>query len=130
MIYLDSSALVKLVLREDESLALSRWLNECGDAPNFTSDLALVEVPRAVMRFAPTALLRVRDVLDAVNMIQLKTPVLNSAASLQPPALRSLDAVHLASALQLGPDLTGFVAYDRRLHDAARDAGLPAVRPA
>lgn len=130
MIYLDSSALVKLVLSEDESPALSRWLDDHGDAPNVTSDLALVEVPRAVMRFAPTALLHVRDVLDAVNMIQLKPELLNTAATLQPPALRSLDAVHLASALRLRHDLTGFVAYDERLYDAALDVGLPAVRPA
>lgn len=81
------------------------------------------------MRFAPTALLHVRSVLDAVNVIQLKPSVLDVAASLQPPSVRSLDALHLASALQLRPDLTGFVAYDQRLYDAARDAGLPAARP-
>lgn len=129
MIYLDSSALVKLVFAEDESAALTHWLDTRNDGANFTSDIALVEVPRAVMRFAPTALLQVRDVLDTVNVIQLKESVLHRAASLQPPALRSLDAVHLASALQIRADLTAFVAYDQRLHDAALDAGLPAVRP-
>ena len=130
MIYLDASALVKLVLAEDESSALTHWLDARNDVPNFTSDIALVEVPRAVMRFAPTALLHVRDVLDTVNVIQLKEKVIHHAASLQPPSLRTLDAMHLASALQIHADLTAFVAYDQRLHDAALDAGLPAVQPA
>ncbi|MGH3342270.1 MAG: type II toxin-antitoxin system VapC family toxin [Carbonactinosporaceae bacterium] len=129
MIYVDSSALVKLVLSERESAALEHWIDERADVPHVSSELVQVEVPRAVMRAAPVALLHAREVLDRVGGVSLSPRILETAATLQPPALRSLDAVHLASALLLRRDLTAFVAYDDRLLAAAKALGLPVEQP-
>lgn len=129
MIYLDSSALVKLVVREDETAALTTWLATEGDAPKVSSDLVLVEVPRAVMRSVPTALLSAHHLVARLQKVALTPELLTAAAALQPPLLRSLDAMHLASALAIRTDLTALVAYDDRLYDAALDAGLPVARP-
>ncbi|MGH3328868.1 MAG: type II toxin-antitoxin system VapC family toxin [Streptomycetales bacterium] len=130
MIYFDSSALVKLVLSDRESAALEHWIDERADVPQVSSDLVQVEVPRAVMRAAPVALLQARDVLDRVGGVSLSPRILETAATLQPPTLRSLDAVHLASALRLRGDLTAFVAYDDRLLAAAKALGMPTEQPA
>jgi predicted nucleic acid-binding protein len=130
VIYLDSSALVKLVVREDETAALTAWLATERDAPRLSSDLVLVEVPRAVMRSVPTALLSAHHLVARLRKVALTPELLTAAAALQPPLLRSLDAVHLASALAVRAQLTAVVAYDERLYDAARAAGLPVARPA
>lgn len=129
MIYLDSSALVKLAVTEPESDALRAWLAERGDTPRITSDLVRVEVTRAVMRSQPQALLQAQQVVSRINKILIGPELLTTAASLQPPTLRSLDAVHLASALLLRNRLTAFVGYDSRLTAAARAAGLPFTTP-
>lgn len=81
------------------------------------------------MRAQPTALLQAHQVVARVRKVTLSPGVLTTAASLQPPALRSLDAVHLASALQMRADLSSFVTYDQRLLEAAKDAGLPTTQP-
>lgn len=130
--YLDSSALVKLVVREDETPALRSWLAQHRDHRQATSVIAQVEVRRAVRRAAPTdgaAHSRAVAVLGAVERIALGPDIAQSAALLEPADLRSLDAIHLASALSIGSDLAALVAYDARLIDAARALGMAALGP-
>ena len=129
MIYLDSSALVKLVLAEPESPTLVEWLAEQADLPLVSSVLHRTEVPRAVWRASPSALPRSYRQMRGVQMVALSTSVLDTAATLPPPGLPSVDAIHLASALALRGDLTAFVAYDSRLLAAAEDLGLPTASP-
>jgi predicted nucleic acid-binding protein len=129
LVYLDSSALVKLVVREAESEALRAWV--AAHPAAVTSALAVTEVRRAVSRVSPRRGLsdRARLVLDGLALLAVDLDVLERAARLAPTELRTLDAIHLASALSLGADLLAFVSYDDRQRAAARKAGLPLVRP-
>ncbi len=129
MIYLDSSALVKLALTEPESAALARWLAERADQPLVSSALHRAEVPRAVWRAEPGALPRSYRVIRRIARVALTADVLDNSATLPPQGLGPARAIHLASALALRPELTAFVAYDERLLAAARDAGLPVAAP-
>ncbi len=128
MHYIDTSALAKLVVVEAESEALHEWVTTTAGGM-VTSDLARIELLRAVRRVAPVAAAAARDVLSRVTLLDVTSAVLETAALLDPPALRSLDAVHLASALQLSTELDGFVTYDDRLADAARLVGLDVIAP-
>ena len=130
MIYLDSSALVKLAVTEPESAALRRWLAGQPNLVRVSSSVARVEVLRAVWRAEPTALPESYQIIQRTGEVGLSPEVLSKAAGVRPPALRSLDAIHLASALAIRPELTAFVAYDKRLLAAAREAGLPTASPA
>ncbi len=116
-VYLDSSALVKLVVTEPESAALRRYLRRHG--VRVSSALARVEVPRAVRANGPAALSRAQDILERLQLLRLDEQVLDAAASLDPGVLRALDAIHLASAAALGTDLEAVVTYDRRMAEAA-----------
>jgi uncharacterized protein len=130
LLYLDSSALVKLVLPEAETPAL---LASLVDWPNrVSSEIALVEVRRAARRASAAEAVRRRaeEVLAGLHLLRLDLAILDQAARLEPESLRSLDAIHLASALALGADLGGFVAYDRPLAAAAKGAGLTVLAPA
>lgn len=128
MIYLDSSALLKIVFLEAESVALQEWLATQDDAL-VTSELARVEVLRACRRLDPEAIPAARALLGQLDRVPLTGEVLELAAAVGAPVLRSLDALHLASALSLGvPDLV-LVGYDRRLLEAADAAGLGTHRP-
>ena len=129
MIALDSSALVKLVLDEPESPALETWLSARLPLTVTASDLVRVEVIRAVARTGPAGVPRARALLAGVDLVPLSPDLPELAAALAPPSLRSLDAVHLATALNLGSALDAFVVYDERLAQAATDAGLPVVTP-
>jgi uncharacterized protein len=129
MIYLDSSALVKLALTEPESAALARWLAERADQPLVSSVLHRAEVPRAVWCAEPGALPRSYRVIKRIAKVALTADVLDNSATLPPRALGPAQAIHLASALALKRDLTAFVAYDERLLAAAADAGLPIASP-
>ena len=129
MIYLDSSALVKLSLTEPESAALSRWLAEHGDQPLVSSALHRAEVPRAVWQAEPGALPRSYKVIKRIAKVTLSADVLDNSATLPPQELSPAQAIHLASALVVKRDLTAFVAYDERLLAAAKDAGLPVTSP-
>lgn len=142
MIYLDSNALVKLVRNEPGVEALSYWLDQRADEPSVTSALARTEVVRAVRRgnhsergvvVDPTVMAEeldaAADVLDAVAMVSLDSALLDRAGAMEQPMLRSLDALHLASALRLGVDGLLFVTYDRRLGAVAEEFGLDVVRP-
>ena len=129
MIYLDSSALVKLALSEPESAALARWLAERSGQPLVSSALHRAEVPRAVWRAEPGALPRSYRVLKRVARVALTADVLDPTATLPPQALGAAHAIPLASALALRRDLTAFVAYDERLLAAAAEAGLTEIAP-
>ena len=130
MIYLDSSALVKLALIEPESAALARWLAERTGQPLVSSALHRAEVPRAVWRAEPGALPRSYRVIRRIARVALTPDVLDNSATLPPQGLGPALAIHLASALALKCDLTAFVAYDERLLAAAAGAGLPVASPA
>ncbi len=129
MVYLDSSALVKLVVTEPESTALREYLRDHPE--RVSSALARVEVWRALRRTgAPKAALQRADqVLARVALVAMDDPLLRAAAGVAQPGLRSLDALHLATALSLD-DLDAVVTYDRRLDAAAAHAGLAVASPA
>lgn len=127
--YLDTSALVKLVVAEDESTALRLWLTSVERTP-ITSDLTRTELLRTVRRVDSALAPAARAVLDAVSLMTATTAQFESAALLQPLTLRSLDALHLAAALTLGDDLDGFVTYDTRLAEAASGLAIKVVAPA
>lgn len=131
--YLDASALVKLVVVEPDSSALSVFLGAW--TSRITSRISAVEVARATRRAAiPELVDRAARVLDGIAFVELSSEIARLAGALEPPVLRSLDAIHVASALSLGANTGPFVTYDVRLQEAAAAAGLdvraPAQRPA
>jgi predicted nucleic acid-binding protein len=125
--YVDASAMAKLALDEPESAAMLRWHVESEQL--VSSRIGLIETQLATRR-------RVHDpvqldvVLRSVIALEIDDAIAMSAARVGPAAVRTLDAIHLATALALGTDLEAFVTYDDRLADAARALGLPVVRPA
>jgi predicted nucleic acid-binding protein len=127
-IYLDSSAIVKLVIREPESAALRRYLRR--RRPVVSSGLARTEVTRAVLALGPLASRRADDVLARIELIRVNDQVLTAAGTLLPVDVRSLDAIHLATAQQLGSDLGRIVTYDDRMSTAARSLGFAIAAPA
>lgn len=130
MIYLDSAAVVKLVHAEPESPALRTWLDERAETGWISSVLVEIESFRALARYAPEAVTRLHPVLDQIDLIDLSPGVRILAQTVRPVTVRSLDAIHLGTALTIRPSLTSFVTYDKRLLDAATAAGLPADSPA
>lgn len=126
--YIDTSALVKLVVAEPETGALLRWLEIEGREP-VSCDLARTELLRAVRRAAPERTLRARAVLDSITIVAVTADIFEQAGRLEPRALRTLDAIHLAAALVLGDELEGMVTYDDRLADAAEANGVQAIAP-
>ena len=134
VVYADASALVKLVLDEAESVALRTYLQ---DADLVSSELVLTEIPRAVRRAAaldpdlPLDLLleRAGALLDALGLRPMDRAILAGAGALSEPALRALDAIHVAAAVDLDP-IDAFVTYDERQAAAARLAGLRTMAPA
>ncbi len=129
MIYLDSSALMKLVRREAETEALREWLNVHSEQPVVSSELGRVEVLRAARRAGDPVLAEARALVGDLDLIPLNRAVQDVASDLGDPLLRTLDALHLASALLLGDALTAFIAYDHRLTDGARAAGIVVAAP-
>ncbi|MGF1598390.1 MAG: type II toxin-antitoxin system VapC family toxin [Acidimicrobiales bacterium] len=126
--YLDTSALVKLVVAESETEALRSWLT-AADRDLVASDLVRTELMRAVRQVVPERALQTRQVLDSIVLIEVTSAVFSAAGRLDPPALRSLDAIHLAVALELGDDLDGLVTYDGPLADAATANGVAVLAP-
>jgi uncharacterized protein len=129
MIYLDSAAVVKLVHAEAESQALREWLDARAETGWISSVLTEIESFRALARYAPEAITRLPAVLDLIDLVGLEPQVRILAQTAKPATARSLDAIHLGTALHARPVLTSFVTYDKRLLDAARAAGLPADSP-
>jgi uncharacterized protein len=126
-LYLDSSALVKLVLTERESEALRHLLASVSWRVSCT--LARVEVVRAVTEKGPRVVATARRVLEGVDLIELDNELLELAAGLPEP-LRSLDAIHVAAAMELGDQLEALVTYDAQMTRAAEGLGLPVLAPA
>jgi uncharacterized protein len=133
VIYLDSSALVKLVRPESGSAALKEELATVAEPVLVSSVLADVEVSRAVRRSAPHLLHRVPDVIESLQLVEMGPAVRALARSYDAPALRAADAIHLASAdllrRETGQAIDAFVCYDRALSAAAAGADLPVRSP-
>jgi predicted nucleic acid-binding protein len=127
--YLDTSALVKLVVAESETAALQSWLGTVERDP-VASDLVRTELLRAVRRALPERMERARTVLNSLTLLSISTATFEQAGRLDPLEMRSLDALHLAVALELGDDLDGLVTHDDRLADAARLHGIHVEAPA
>jgi predicted nucleic acid-binding protein len=129
VVYADSSALVKLVVTEAETVALRRFLAERPDSRLVSSALATTEVMRAVLREVPSAMPQAHALLASLDLVTLTRDRLQQAGLLEPPSLRSLDTIHLATALALGSAVGDFVAYDERMLHAAMWYRLPVSSP-
>lgn len=128
-LYLDSSAFVKVVVTEPESGALRRHLASTR-ARRVSSALLRAEALRAVRHLGPDALSVVREGLREVDLVAVDDRILDAAGTLEPRILRTLDAIHVATALALGDDLMAVVTYDERMVEAARLLGLRTQSPA
>lgn len=129
MIYLDSSALLKLLVEEPESALLERWVSQHATTPMISSELARLEVVRAVRRLDSELIGPAQLLVAQVDLRPVTSAVLSGAAEVGRANLGSLDAIHLVSALSLGSDLVAVLAYDRRLVSAAKTLGLPVQQP-
>lgn len=121
---------MKLVFDEAESDALSQWLAERRDVPKLSSQIASIELIRTCRRRDEGASGGARQVLAGLDLVPLAAGLVEQAAMVGPAGLRTLDAIHLASALSVSEDLIAFVVYDTRLASAAADAGLEVIAPA
>lgn len=124
--YLDSSGIVKLVDREAESAALRRYLRR---RTLVSSALARTEVLRAAATKGGDVVVRSRRVLTRLDLLRINDRVLGAAATILPIELRTLDAIHLATAQQLGDDLGGIITYDTRMAEAAELLGFRVAAP-
>lgn len=127
-LYLDSSAFIKLVVGEPESAALRTFLSEHA-ARRVSSALLRTEALRAVRHLGPEALATVREGVRRIDLVSIDDRVLDAAGILEPGVLRTLDAIHLATAITIGDDLEAVVTYDDRMVEAARLVGLPTATP-
>jgi predicted nucleic acid-binding protein len=129
MIYLDTSAALKLVITEPETERLEMWMAERAGVPRVSSRLLRIEMLRAVSRVAPHRMSRANVVLSAIALLSMDD-VAPAAEVIGDSALRSLDAIHLATAHEVRTELSAFVCYDKRLRDSARALGMPVESPA
>lgn len=127
--YADTSALAKFLADEQESSALTEWIAGIEDLVIVSSDLVRTELMRAIRRTHPAAASSVKALLDTLMLVPISTDICDSAARLEPPTLRSLDAIHLATALAAGEDLEAMLTYDDRLAEASLNYGLKVVAP-
>ena len=127
-LYVDSSAFVKLVVEETESVAVRAYL-AAHDARRVSSALLRTESLRAVRHLGPDALATVREGLRRIDLIGVDDRILDGAGILEPRVLRTLDAIHLSTALAVGDDLEAIVTYDDRMIAAARLLGLTTATP-
>ena len=126
--YIDSSALVKMVVTEQHSTDLITWVQSM--KPAFVaSDLLRIEALRSARRIDPSVVKATRDALRSVHFVALNSEVCELAADLEPAVLRGLDAAHVATALSLGDDLDGIITYDQRFAEACDHLGLNVVAP-
>ena len=127
LLYLDSSAIVKLVVPEPETKALLSIVRSWPE--HVSSVVARIEVERVARVIGGGAIRRSRTVLSRIGLMELDNEVIETAAALAPQALRTLDAIHLSAALSLGQDLGAVCAYDERLATAAKSKGMDVVAP-
>lgn len=129
MIYLDTSAFLKLVVDDEPWTSELRTMLDDADAPLASRVLLQVETRRALQRVNPRQLPRADLLLDTVEQAEISSAVIESASRLPGPALRSLDAIHLATALLFRSELDVLVSYDDRLLDAAAEHSLTVAAP-
>ena len=127
-IYLDSSAFVKIVVDEDQSAALRAFIAD-RVGRHVSSALLRAEALRAVRHLGPGALAAVREGLRRVDLVGIDDRILDAAGTLEPRVVRTLDAIHLATAAAIGDDLAAIVTYDQRMIEAARLIGLATASP-
>jgi predicted nucleic acid-binding protein len=127
--YIDTSAALKLLAEESHSRAFAAFYDERAGASWVSSALLRIEVVRAVSRVMPAALPDARALLQAFDYVSIDDEVVDAAMNEPDRMLRSLDAIHLATARVLGPDLDGVATYDDRLAAAAKDAGISVIDP-
>lgn len=120
---------MKLLSDEEESLSLTAWIGEVDGLVPVSSDLVRTELMRAVRRTHPAAATSVKALLNTLLLVPISTDICDSAARLEPPTLRSLDAIHLATALAAGDDVEAMLTYDDRLAEAALHYGLKVIAP-
>jgi uncharacterized protein len=127
--YADTSAVIKLLVEGTHSKAFAAFYDSHADAEWVSSALLRIELTRAVARAMPALLPDARDLLAAFSYIAIDDDIVEAAMDEPDRTLRSLDAIHLATARIFGPDLDALVTYDNRLATGARDAGLVMVAP-
>jgi hypothetical protein len=124
--YLDTSAFLKLIVTEPETSAMRAWI--AGAGPCWSSQLLRTEAMRAAERLGINEQ-AVTEALDTVSLVVPGTSTFLTAGRLRPPALRSLDALHLATALEIGHDIEGLVTYNTRMVEGARTASIAVLSP-
>ena len=124
--YLETSAFLKLAIAEDDSPAMRRWFTD--HRPCWSSQLLTTEAYRAAARLGVNPDV-IDELLDGLSLVLPSASTFDVAGRLAPAELRSLDAIHLAAASELGPDLEGVVTYDQRVIAGAQAAGFPVIRP-
>jgi len=128
-IYLDTSALVKLVVAENESQALRSFLATESGGSLFSAGLARTELIRAVAANGAQAIAAARKLLGTLDIVMLTRQLLDDAGILRPLRLRSLDAIHLVAAQRAGDTLRAVVTYDTRMLSAAEELAIPTASP-
>lgn len=127
--YADTSAVLKLLVREEHSAAFAAFFDAATDGRWISSVLLRIESVRVVTRARPALLPDVKALLTAFDTLAITDEIARAAEDEPDRSLRSLDAIHLATARQLGDAVTAFVTYEARLADAAADAGIPVISP-
>ena len=127
--YADTSAVIKLLVEESHSKAFAAFYDAHADAEWVSSALLRIELTRAVTRAMPALLPDARDLLLAFSFVAIDDDIVDGVMNEPDRGLRSLDAIHLATARILGEDLDAIVSYDGRLLKAATDAGLATASP-
>lgn len=125
-VYFDTSALAKLILDEAESPRIREFL-ATQKISVVSNQLAEVELTRAVSRTMPASRLKATELLDRMVLLPMTSSIREVASTLMPPSLRSLDAIHLATALEIKDHLSGVLTYDNRMREAAEEVNLAVV---
>jgi predicted nucleic acid-binding protein len=128
-IYMDTSALVKLIVAEQESRSLRSFLRQRAEDSLFSAALARTELLRAVAPNGAQAIVVARNLLSGLDTVVLTRQLLDDAGTLLPLRLRSLDAIHLVAAQRAGDTLRAVVSYDARMLSAAADLGIATASP-
>ena len=118
------------MFEEDESAALAEWITQRAELPKISSELSTIELLRTCRRIDEGAIGSATSLLAGLDLLAIDRSIVEQASTVTPNELRSLDAIHLASALSVNAHLTAFVAYDSRLCSAALHAGIRVESPA